>query len=201
MLLVLYSYLKRFTSLCHLVLGTILGCAPAGGWIAMTGRIDLPPVLLGIAVLFWTAGFDIIYACQDYQFDIKQQLHSLPVKYGVTTALKISSFFHAVMFLLIISAGLLLRQNMVFYCGVAIVGVLLIYEHAIIRPGETENLNKAFFVVNSWVSVVLFVFTFLAKVWERWAVERTLGAMNRFRQNLRLRDGGTSLSQPNAGRY
>ncbi|MCL5935103.1 MAG: putative 4-hydroxybenzoate polyprenyltransferase [Firmicutes bacterium] len=144
LLLVLYSYLKRFTYLCHIVLGSILGCAPVGGWIAMTGRIALPPVLLGIAVMFWSAGFDIIYACQDYQFDIDRKLHSIPVKFGLKQALRISYFFHIMTLTLIIFTGLLLGQNFVFYTGVIIVGALLAYEHVLVKPDEINNINKAF---------------------------------------------------------
>ena len=132
----------------------------------MTGRIALPPVLLGIAVMFWSAGFDIIYACQDYQFDIDRKLHSIPVKFGLKQALRISYFFHIMTLTLIIFTGLLLGQNFVFYTGVIIIGALLAYEHVLVKPDEINNINKAFFVVNSWVSMVLFVFTLLSKIWE-----------------------------------
>lgn len=162
-LLALYSYLKRFTFLCHIVLGMILGCAPIGGWIAMTGRIELPPVLLGIAVMFWTAGFDIIYACQDYKFDISQKLYSIPVKFGLKHSLGISYLFHVMTLILILCTGLLLRQNFIYYIGVIIVGALLVYEHTLVKPDNTGNIDKAFFMVNSWISVVFLTFTLMAK--------------------------------------
>ncbi len=163
-MLVSYSYLKRFTYLSHVVLGLILASAPIGGWIAMTGNLEITPVILGAAVMFWVAGFDIIYACQDYDFDKKENLHSIPVKFGVKQALAISYVFHILTLILLFATGWLLNQNIYFYIGVMITAGFIVYEHMLVKPGETHNINKAFFVVNSWVSMVLFTFTLIAKV-------------------------------------
>lgn len=163
-LLFLYSYLKRFTYLCHVVLGMILGSAPIGGWIAMTGKLDIVPVLLGIAVMLWTAGFDIIYACQDYQFDMKEKLYSIPVKFGLSRALLISGIFHIITAVLIFYVGFALGLNLIYFVGAVIVSGLLAYEHYLVRPQKLDSIEKAFFVINSWVSTILFVFTLISKV-------------------------------------
>ncbi|HCT64190.1 MAG TPA: 4-hydroxybenzoate octaprenyltransferase [Lachnospiraceae bacterium] len=163
-LLFLYSYLKRFTYLCHIVLGIILGAAPVGGWIAMTGRLDIAPILLGVAVIFWTAGFDIIYACQDYQFDIKEKLFSIPTKFGVSKALIISEMFHVITILLIFYVGFILGLNLIYFMGVIIVAGLIAYEHYLVRPEKLNSIQRAFFVINSWVSVILLIFTLVSKM-------------------------------------
>jgi len=153
-----YSYAKRFTSLSHLVLGFSLGIAPAAAWIAITGSLDPRILWLTAAVTFWTAGFDIIYACQDYEFDLKEGLFSVPKTCGIGRALWISRAFHAIM------AGCLLGLMMSFGLGwLSLIGIgavvaLLIYEHSLVHANDLSRVNAAFFSVNGYVSMLFFVF-------------------------------------------
>lgn len=157
--LLFYSYTKRFTWMSHLFLGLCLGGAPLGAWVAVTGRFDLPPVVLGFAVLSWVAGFDILYACQDRDFDIGHGLHSIPARFGISTALMIARFLHLASVLLLLWVGLLLGLHLVYFLGVACISGLLIYEHVIVRPEDLSRLGMAFLTMNSAVSVVYFCFT------------------------------------------
>ena len=153
-----YSYTKRFTSLSHLVLGWCLSIAPTGAWIAVRGAIDSPiPLLLSLAVMLWTAGFDILYACQDQSFDVEAGLHSIPQRFGVERALRIARGLHLAMFgvLLILSWWSELRWMGLL--GVGIAGVLLVYQHRLVRADDLSRLNAAFFTTNAYVSVILFV--------------------------------------------
>jgi 4-hydroxybenzoate polyprenyltransferase len=150
-----YSYTKRFTSLAHLWLGTSLSIAPIGAWIAIKGRFDSTPMLLGLAVLLWTAGFDIIYACQDFDFDRWHRLYSIPAKLGVRRALWISSALHVVMVAVLISVTQLTDLGTLYLVGVGIVIAILIYEHAIVKPNDLSRVNLAFFTLNGMVSLVL----------------------------------------------
>ena len=153
-----YSYTKRFTSLSHLVLGWCLSIAPTGAWIAVRGAIDSPiPLLLSLAVMLWTAGFDILYACQDQSFDVEAGLHSIPQRFGVAGALRIARGLHLAMFgvLLILSWRSELRWMGLL--GVGIAGVLLIHQHRLVRADDLSRLNAAFFTTNAYVSVILFV--------------------------------------------
>jgi len=157
--LLFYSYTKRFTWTSHLFLGLCLGGAPLGAWVAVTGRFDLPPVVLGFAVLSWVAGFDILYACQDRDFDIGHGLHSIPARFGISTALMIAKFLHLASVLLLLWVGLLLGLHLVYFLGVACISGLLIYEHVVVRPEDLSRLGMAFLTMNSAVSVVYFCFT------------------------------------------
>ena len=150
-----YSYTKRFTALSHLWLGTSLSIAPIGAWIAIKGQFDWTPMLLGLAVLLWTAGFDIIYACQDFDFDRIHRLHSIPAKLGIRPALWISSALHGVMVAVLICVMLLTDLGVVYLVGVGVVIVILIYEHAIVKPNDLSRVNLAFFTLNGMVSLVL----------------------------------------------
>ncbi|RKU32943.1 4-hydroxybenzoate octaprenyltransferase [Candidatus Poribacteria bacterium] len=150
-----YSYTKRFTSLSHLWLGTSLSIAPIGAWIAIKGQFDWTPMLLGLAVLLWTAGFDIIYACQDFDFDRKHRLYSIPAKFGIRLALWISSVLHVVMVAVLLGVTLLTDLGVVYLIGVGIVIIILIYEHAIVKPHDLSRVNLAFFTLNGVVSLVL----------------------------------------------
>ena len=150
-----YSYTKRFTSLSHLVLGLSLAIAPVGGWIAVSGDFDSASLWLGAAVLFWVGGFDIIYACEDYEFDRGAGLHSLPRRLGPKRALRLSALFHAVMIVLLIYAFYLFQLSMLSWIGLAIIAAGLIYEHRLANSGR---LQAAFFNVNGLISVVLFSF-------------------------------------------
>lgn len=154
-----YSYTKRFTNYSHFLLGLSLAIAPVGAWIAVKEEFSLVSVLLGLAVLLWTAGFDIIYACQDVDFDKKANLFSLPSRVGVGRALVVSASLHAAMVgvLLIILAAAQLGKAFLF--GILLVSVLLIYEHFIVRPDDLSKVNTAFFNVNGAVSLLLMALT------------------------------------------
>jgi 4-hydroxybenzoate polyprenyltransferase len=156
-LLLTYSYTKRFTSLSHLVLGLCLGIAPVGAWIAVRGSIDWLPVLLGLAVLFWTAGFDVIYALQDESHDRAAGLRSIPARFGARNALWISAGFHAAMVILLLAVWRLSGGGAIFLAGIAATVAALVYQHAIVRPGHLSRVDSAFFTANGFVSVTLAV--------------------------------------------
>jgi 4-hydroxybenzoate polyprenyltransferase len=157
--LLAYSLTKRFTSLAHFWLGLSLALAPIAAWIAVKGLVDLTvPVLLGGAVAFWVAGFDMLYACQDAEFDRQAGLHSVPARFGIPTTLRLAAACHAVMFALLVGvwfATPLLGE--IYLMGLAAVGVLLIYEHRLVRPDDLSRVNQAFFQVNGVISVGLLV--------------------------------------------
>jgi 4-hydroxybenzoate polyprenyltransferase len=155
--LLAYSYSKRFTSLAHFWLGLSLSLAPAAAWIALRGSIAWPPILLGLAVLLWVAGFDIIYACQDVEFDRSVELHSIPKALRVRRALGIAGFCHALMIVPLVALGTIYPLGWVYFAGVAAVAALLVYEHALIRPDDLTRVNVAFFNVNVIISVGLLV--------------------------------------------
>lgn len=150
-----YSYAKRFTSAAHFWLGAALAMAPLAAWIAIRAQLDWPPVWLGLAVLFWVAGFDIIYACQDFDFDRARGLHSIPARLGLKDALRLAAACHAVMVLMLVGLGISYPLGMVYYAGVAAVATLLIYEHALVRPDDLSRVNVAFFQVNIGISLGL----------------------------------------------
>ena len=154
-LLLLYAYTKRFTSLSHLVLGLCLGIAPVGAWIAVRGDISLLPVLLGLAVLCWTAGFDIIYSLQDEDHDRRVGLRSIPARFGAARALRISALLHAAMVVLLLAAWRLAGGGWLFLAGVGATAAALVYQHAIVRPGDLSRVDAAFFTANGFVSVTL----------------------------------------------
>jgi 4-hydroxybenzoate polyprenyltransferase len=153
-----YSYAKRFTSLCHFLLGLSLAVAPVGAWVAVRAEIGFPALVLGLAVLLWTAGFDIIYATQDIDFDRAQRLPSAPCRLGVKGALLLSAGVHAAAFALLIWFMVLARLGNTFLLGLGIAAVMLVYQHAIVRPTDLSRVNAAFFTANGVVSVALFVF-------------------------------------------
>jgi 4-hydroxybenzoate polyprenyltransferase len=153
-----YSYTKRFTWASHLALGLALGGAPLGAWIALEGTLALPPLLLGLAVLTWVAGFDIIYACQDVDFDQKHGLHSIPARFGIERALTASALLHALTIVLLLAAAGTGSLGWLFAAGVTLVGALLFYEHRIVTADNLDRLQEAFFTVNGAVSIVLLLF-------------------------------------------
>lgn len=160
----LYSYSKRFTSLAHFWLGTSLLLAPLAAWIAIRQLEDLlTPAILGLAVLCWVAGFDIIYACQDADFDRQARLRSIPAVLGVTAALRIAMLCHLVMVVLLVLLWRVASPplGLIYLGGVGIVGLLLAYEHALVRPNDLTRINQAFFQVNAIVSVGLFLVVLL----------------------------------------
>jgi 4-hydroxybenzoate polyprenyltransferase len=148
-----YSYTKRFTSLSHLVLGLGLGIAPVGAWLAVRGRFDAPPLVLCAAVLAWVGGFDVIYACQDVEFDRRSGLHSIPARLGVAPALLVSRALHAVCVGLLLGFGALAGLSALYFAGVAGVALLLAYEQSLVRADDLSKVNVAFFTLNGWVSL------------------------------------------------
>ncbi|RNB88990.1 4-hydroxybenzoate octaprenyltransferase [Brevibacillus nitrificans] len=159
--LVLYSYTKRFTWLCHFVLGVAIGFGPLGGWVATTGQVDGIGLLLFASVLFWTAGFDIIYACQDSEFDRKEGLFSMPSRFGVANALMVARICHVITFVGLMSLYVVADLSIWFLIGVLISGAILIYEHSLVKPTDLSKLDVAFFNMNGILSVVMFAFTMI----------------------------------------
>jgi 4-hydroxybenzoate polyprenyltransferase len=159
-----YSFTKRFTHLSHIVLGFALGIAPAAAWIAVRGSLDPRILWLTAAVTFWTAGFDIIYSCQDYEFDNALQLYSVPRWCGIHHALTIARVLHVLMIVSLLMLVWQLQLGLLSVAGVAAVACLLIYEHGIVKADDLSRVNAAFFTMNGWVSVLFFVF-WAADVW------------------------------------
>ncbi len=154
-----YSYTKRFTSLSHLALGVALSIAPAGAWIAITGRLEAPALWLAGAVVCWLFGFDIIYALQDTEFDRSHGLHSIPAKVGNARALTLSRIAHVVMIGLLAMAGVAAHLSTAYFVGVGLVAVLIGYEQSLVKPNDLSKLNVAFFTLNGYISVGLFLLT------------------------------------------
>jgi len=161
-LMIIYSYTKRFTFLCHLILGVTCACAPVGAWLAITGKITLIPLIMGVANTLWVAGFDIIYGSQDYEFDKSNNLHSIPVQFGVKNALLISMFFHIITLFCLFIIGLLSPQlGIIYYIGLVIIACLFIAEYRIVSPSNLTNVNIASYSINQLVSIVLLLFGIL----------------------------------------
>ena len=156
--LLLYSYTKRVTRWSHLVLGFALGIAPAAAWIAIRGSLDPRVLLLTAAVTFWVGGFDVLYACQDFDFDRGAGLHSIPRYFGVRTSLWIARSFHLVMVGLLVALLLVFGLGKLAACGVLAVVLLLLYEHSLVKADDLSKLNAAFFTMNGIISVLFFVF-------------------------------------------
>ncbi|AVF25780.1 putative 4-hydroxybenzoate polyprenyltransferase [Paenibacillus larvae subsp. larvae] len=156
---VLYSYTKRFTWLCHFVLGITLGFAPLGGWVAVTGEMSAAALILFITVVFWSAGFDIVYACQDEEFDRKEGLHSIPSRFGIPKALWIARILHVLTAVGLVSLFFITNLSWVYLIGILIAYVILFYEHKLVSPDDLSKLNQAFFTMNGILSTVVFVFT------------------------------------------
>jgi 4-hydroxybenzoate polyprenyltransferase len=153
-----YSFAKRFTSLAHVWLGSALMLAPIAAWIALRGDLQWPPVVLGLAVLCWVTGFDVIYACQDVEFDRAHGLHSIPQRLGVGNALRLAALAHLAMVGCLVALGLVVPLGRLYFAGVAGISALLVYEHAIVRPDDLSRVNLAFFQVNIVVSIALLAF-------------------------------------------
>jgi len=152
----LYSFTKRWTQFSHLVLGACLSIAPTGAWIAVRGEIgSAVPLLLSLVVLLWTAGFDVLYACQDYDFDRREGLRSIPARVGIGRALWIARALHAAAFLALVWLFLITQLGPVALVGVIATAALLIYQHRLVRAGDLSRLNAAFFTTNAFVSVIL----------------------------------------------
>jgi len=159
-----YSVTKRFTSATHFFLGLALAVAPVGAWIAATGRIQLPPLVLGAGVICWVAGFDLIYATQDVDFDRREGLHSLVVRLGVTNSLRLAQWLHVVMFLALIIFGLTANLGLIYYAAMPFIAGALFYEHRSAGRLDLAAINRAFFQSNAFVSA-LFVAAVAADRW------------------------------------
>lgn len=153
-----YSYTKRFTSLSHLFLGLALGIAPIGGWIAVRGSIEAEPLVLALGVLLWVGGFDIIYACQDVDFDKSAKLFSLPGSLGIRRALTVSSLLHVGMVLTLVWLFYEFQLSFLSWLGLLLVAGTLVYEHRLVKPNDLSRVDAAFFTMNGIVSIVLFLF-------------------------------------------
>ncbi|MBE7445195.1 MAG: UbiA family prenyltransferase [Planctomycetia bacterium] len=156
-----YSYTKRFTHFSHFVLGLALGLSPIGAWVGIQGALTATPLLLAFAVVLWTAGFDIIYACQDLEHDVKSGLHSIPKKLGIGGALILSGVLHLFMVLVLLGVSRYTNLGSMYIIGVCIVAALLIYEHSLVKPKDLSKINTAFFTVNGIISVGLMGVTLL----------------------------------------
>ncbi len=157
-ILLLYSYTKRFTRWSHLVLGFALGAAPAAAWIAVRGALDPRILILTAAVTFWVGGFDVLYACQDYDFDHQAGLHSIPRYLGIRGALLAARLLHGLMLLLLLLLVFAFQLGAIALAGVGAVALLLAYEHSLVRADDLSRLNAAFFAMNGVISVVFFLF-------------------------------------------
>ena len=161
-----YAYAKRFTILSHFILGFTDGLAPIGAWAAVRASVftatDLPAWLLLFAVTFWIGGFDLIYACQDTDFDRAEKLHSIPARFGNAAALRLAQVSHIITIGLLGAVGLAMNLGGVYWIGLAIVAALLIYEHSLVKPNDLSKVNLAFFNVNGYISITIFVATLVA---------------------------------------
>jgi 4-hydroxybenzoate polyprenyltransferase len=153
-----YSFTKRFTPLCHFVLSLGLSLAPIGAWLAVAGQFALLPLLFSGVVFFWVSGFDIIYACQDVEFDHRFHLQSIPVQVGVKNALMISVLLHVLSFLFVVLAGILMRGNLIYWMGAALFAGMMVYQHRIVKADDLSRINLAFGTTNGVAGVVFAVF-------------------------------------------
>ena len=156
-LLLGYSYAKRFTLVSHFVLGICLGMSPIAAWIALRGDLSVSVLVLGAAVTLWVAGFDIIYACQDVEFDHRLGLHSIPKQFGIAAALYTSIVLHAGMLVLLVVVARIENLGWIALAGLAVVAALLAYEHSLVKPSDLSRVNAAFFTINGYISVLFFL--------------------------------------------
>ena len=163
-LTLLYSLTKRFTWLCHVVLGVALAFSPLGGYVAVKGSLVGFPYPLSLGVLFWVAGFDMIYACLDAEFDRQQGLHSMPSRFGRQNAFRLAIAFHALAFALFLATGVLAGLDMFYYAGLAIAAVCLFYQHLVVNPRDLSRIQLSFFQMNGIISLALFLATWLSLV-------------------------------------
>jgi 4-hydroxybenzoate polyprenyltransferase len=153
-----YSYAKRFTSFAHLILGWALAISPSAAWISVRGELsDAEPILLSILVMMWTSGFDIMYACQDFEFDKKAGLRSIPAKFGIANSLWIARVFHLQAFIVLLLLYAVTGLGWLAFAGVIAVGALLVYQHTLVKANDLSKMNAAFFTTNAFVSVILFL--------------------------------------------
>ncbi|MBB3109281.1 4-hydroxybenzoate polyprenyltransferase [Paenibacillus phyllosphaerae] len=158
--LVFYSYTKRFTWLCHVVLGLTIGLAPLGAWVAVTGEFGTAAWLLYISNVFWLAGFDIIYACQDYEFDSREGVHSIPARFGLNGALKLARFFHIITAVCLFLLFWVTNLSWIYLIAIIVAAACLFYEHWIVKPNDISRVQTAFFTMNGALSTVVLIGTF-----------------------------------------
>lgn len=159
--LVFYSFTKRFTWACHLILGLTIALAPLGGWVAVTGNVDWTSMVFYFTIVFWTAGFDVIYSCQDVEFDKKEGLYSIPVRFGVAGALLIARVFHVFTGLGFVTLLFITDLSWWYVAGMIIAYIILFYQHHIVSPNDLSRLQTAFFTMNGVLSIVVFSFTLI----------------------------------------
>jgi 4-hydroxybenzoate polyprenyltransferase len=152
-----YSYTKRFTMLSHFVLGLALAIAPVGAWVAVRGRFDLTPVPIGIAVLLWVGGFDILYSCQDVEFDRGMSLHSIPARLGIPRALFLARAAHVFAIAFLGAVAAVESLHFVYFAGLLVIAALFVYEHSLVKADDLSRIDAAFFTVNGWIGVLYFV--------------------------------------------
>ncbi len=157
--LVIYSYTKRFTWACHLVLGVTIGIAPLGGWVGATGTLTIDAFLLFLGVALWTAGFDVIYATQDAEYDKSVRLYSIPSYFGIPKALMMAKAIHILSFIAFVSLFFITPLGLIYLVGVLISGGIMVYEHSLVKPNDLSKVNVAFFTMNGILSIVMLVFT------------------------------------------
>ncbi len=158
-LLVVYSYLKRFSWGCHLGLGLVQACAPIGGWLAVCGRFEAAPLWLGLAILLWVGGFDVLYACQDLEHDRAVGLHSLPARLGAQRAFQVARACHALALISLVVAGAVLDLGPAWSIGLGAVATLLVWEHSLLSPQDLSRMQQAFFTCNAMISLTLLLAT------------------------------------------
>jgi 4-hydroxybenzoate polyprenyltransferase len=163
--LIAYSYVKRFSWLTHYVLGLADGIAPVGGWIAVTGQLAWQPIILGLGVGLWVAGFDILYACQDTEFDRANGIHAIPARFGLRSALRLSALTHLFSALTLLVFGSIVSLGWLYYVGWLLMSIILIYEHRLVKADDLSRLNLAFFNLNGYVSIIVFLFAAGGVIW------------------------------------
>lgn len=159
-----YSLTKRFTWLCHGILGLALACSPLGGWVAVSGTLHGYPFVLSAAVFFWVAGFDTVYACLDADFDRGAGLFSVPARFGRRTAFRMAGVFHVLAFFLFLATGIISGLNFIFYAGLLVTAALLFYQHLVVSPTDLSRIQLSFFTMNGLISLTIFVATWLSLV-------------------------------------
>lgn len=159
-----YSLTKRFTWLCHGILGLALACSPLGGWVAVSGTLHGYPFVLSAAVFFWVAGFDTVYACLDADFDRGAGLFSVPARFGRRTAFRMAGVFHVLAFFLFLATGIIAGLNFIFYAGLLVTAALLFYQHLVVSPTDLSRIQLSFFTMNGLISLTIFAATWLSLV-------------------------------------
>jgi 4-hydroxybenzoate polyprenyltransferase len=157
-----YSWTKRFTMLSHAVLGLSLAIAPVGAWLAVRGQFELTPIPIGLAVLFWVGGFDILYSCQDVEFDHTMSLHSIPVRFGIPRALMLARAAHVLAIVFLFAVALVTPLHWSYFAGLALIAALFVHEHSLVKADDLSKVDAAFFTVNGWIGVLYLVTVLIA---------------------------------------